>query len=37
MGKMNDLWLEETYGGYEAGNVGLVSNGPSQPMQGSDQ
>lgn len=29
---MNDLWLEETYGQYEDGVVGLVSNGAPPPM-----
>ena len=29
MGKMNDLWLEENYGG---GDAWLVSDGPSQPV-----
>lgn len=29
---MNDLWLEETYGGYEDSVAGLVSDGASQPV-----
>lgn len=34
---MNDLWLEETYGGYEADVARVVPDGSSQPVLKTDK